>query len=97
MSCPINYDLEKCSSKEYNLSCETCVHYVEKISGLTTQELRVMNKICGGYSEFLKLETQHPSEMQDFVNAIHAIQGILAMRVIRRGYPEYWLTHKAEK
>lgn len=25
-SCPINYDLDKCSSKEYGLSCETCCH-----------------------------------------------------------------------
>lgn len=67
---------------------------LDNISGLTEQELNVMNRICEGYNEFLKLEMQHPSEMQDFVNAIHDIQSILAMRVIRREYPNYWLVHK---
>jgi hypothetical protein len=69
---------------------------IKQISGLTDQELKVMDEICHGYSEWLKLEMTHPSDMQDFVNAIHTIQGILAMRVIRRGYPEYWLTHNNE-
>jgi hypothetical protein len=65
------------------------------ISGLTDQELLVMDSILQGYSEWIKLEMTHPNEMQDFVNAIHNIQSILAMRVIRRGYPEYWLTYKS--
>ena len=65
------------------------------ISGLTDQELTVMNRVCEGYSEWLKLEMTHPSEMQDFVNNIHNIQSILAMRVMRRNYPKYWLTHKS--
>ena len=64
------------------------------ISGLTAQEINVMNKICEGYAEFLKLDRQHPCELQDFVNAVHAIQSTLAMRVMRRGYPEYWLSYK---
>ena len=96
MTCPIDYNLENCSSNEYGLTCDTCEHVksFKHISGLTPQEVKVMDKICGGYSEFLKLETQHPSEIQDFVNAIHAIQSTLAMRVVRRSYPEYWLIHK---
>lgn len=69
---------------------------INNISGLTEQEIKVMDKICEGYSEFLKLEMQHPCEMQDFVNAIHSIQSILALRVVRRSYPNYWLTHKSE-
>jgi len=67
---------------------------MNNISGLTEQELKVMDNICEGYTEFLKLDLQHPSEMGDFVNAIHVIQGILAMRVIRREHSEYWLIHK---
>lgn len=63
-------------------------------SGLTLEESNVMKHLCDGYSEFLKLEMQHPSEMQDFINAIHQLQSILAMRVIRRNYPNYWLIHK---
>jgi len=52
------------------------------ISGLTEQELVVMNRVCEGYSKWLKLEMTHPCEMQNFVNAIHNIQSNLAMRVI---------------
>jgi hypothetical protein len=24
--CPVNYELEKCSSNEYGFTCETCIH-----------------------------------------------------------------------
>jgi hypothetical protein len=67
---------------------------IPKISGLTKQEIKVMGKICEALSEWIKLEKQHPNETQDFVNAIHSIQYLLAMRVIRRGYPKYWITHR---
>jgi hypothetical protein len=30
-TCPINYDLDNCSSKEYGLTCETCFHNENKI------------------------------------------------------------------
>lgn len=65
---------------------------LKQISGLMDQELLVMDSITQGYNEWLKLEMTHPYEMQDFINAIHNIQSILAMRVIRRSYPKYWLT-----
>ena len=67
---------------------------LKQVSGLTDQESLVMDSISQGYNEWLKLEMTHPCEMQDFVNAIHNIQSILAMRVIRKNYPEYWLTYK---
>jgi len=70
------------------------IYNKEKISGLTEQELKVMDKILEGYNEFLKLERQHSSELDDIVNAVHSIQNILAMRVIRRNYPKYWLIKK---
>jgi hypothetical protein len=67
---------------------------LQQISGMLKQEQLVMDNICKAYSEFLKLEMQHPSEMKDFVNAIHTIQGILGMRIVRRNYSDYWLIHK---
>ena len=48
------------------------------------------------YGEFLEMERQHPDEMRDFVDCIHRIQDILAVRIVRRSYPEYWPTHKIE-
>ena len=69
---------------------------MEQISGLTDQEIKVMDKILEGYNEWLRLEMTHPAEMQDFINAVHTVQQLLAMRVIRRDYPKYWLTYKSK-
>ena len=77
--------------------CKMIEDNLDKITGLTNQEKIVMDKICDGYNEFLKLEKQHPSEQPDFASAIHLIQNILAMRIVRRNYPEYWLIHNDKK
>lgn len=70
---------------------------MSNISGLTEQEQLVMNKIVEAYSEWLKLKMQHTSEIQFFVDAIHTLQSTLAMRVIRRSYPKYWISDIQEK
>lgn len=31
LNCPIDYDLENCSSKEYGLDCSTCIHWKKDI------------------------------------------------------------------
>lgn len=31
MTCPIKYNLDQCSSKEYGLMCDTCIHYQDKL------------------------------------------------------------------
>ena len=48
------------------------------------------------YASFLKLERTHPSELSDFVYAVHLIQGLLCKRVIRRKYPQFWITDNGE-
>ena len=89
-----NQYYELCSDNIYLMHKNECQIIKDDITGLTPQEKIVMDKICDGYNEFLKLETQHPSEQPDFADAIHAVQNILAMRIVRRNYPEYWLIHK---
>jgi hypothetical protein len=83
-------------SNNFELIYEYPYQEVSQASGLTTQELKVMDSISQAYHEFLTLDSQHPNELTDFVNAIHTLQGILAMRVVRRGYSDYWLIHKGE-
>ena len=41
-----------------------------------------------------RLDKQHPNEITDLVDAVHKIQSLLALRVIRRNYPEYWIIKK---
>lgn len=62
-------------------------------TGLTPLEQDCMDGLIASYNAFLKMERQHPDEMRDFVDAVHRIQDILAVRVIRRLYPEGWPTH----
>ena len=58
------------------------------ITGLTAGEKEAMSKLLECYGSFLKLERTHPSELSDFVYAVHLIQGLLCKRVIRRVRPQ---------
>ena len=59
-------------------------------NGLTEDEQKAMDKLLGCYDIYLKLKPQHPSEMGDFVYAVHLIQGLLCKRIVRRLYPKEW-------
>ena len=65
--------------------------------GLTEEEQKCMSSLGDCHNQFLKLERQHPDELRDFVDGIHKIQGILAMRVVRRVYPEGWPIKKLKE
>jgi hypothetical protein len=60
--------------------------------GLCRQEARVMNAVLECLREFSALPREHPDELRDFVDGIHRLQGVLAMRVVRRSYPGGWRT-----
>ena len=66
-------------------------------TGLTLLEQECMDGLMGSYRAFLKMERQHPDEMRDFIDAVHKSQDILAVRVVRRLYPEGWPTHTINK
>ena len=66
-------------------------------NGLTNQEQEVMDDLMDAYGKYIKLEKQHPDDMREFVDAIHAQQGLLAMRVIRRCHPLGWATYREGK
>lgn len=62
----------------------------KKENGLTELEQKAMDKLLECYGIFLKLPSQHPSELPDFVYAVHLIQGLLCKRIVRRLYPKGW-------
>jgi hypothetical protein len=63
-------------------------------NGLTRDEDRVMTLLMRTYRAFLSLDREHPDEMREFVDGVHRIQGVLAMRVVRRAYPQGWQTYE---
>ena len=67
---------------------------IDSRTGLTAEEKKVMDSLMECYGHFLKLERQHCSELQDFVDAVHRIQDLLAVRIVRRVFPDGWSTHK---
>lgn len=62
--------------------------------GLTPEEESVLNSIGEAWGKFVELEQQHPSDLPEFHHAVHQMQQIVAMRVLRRDYPDYWANHK---
>jgi len=67
---------------------------INNISGFTEDEEKCMQYLMDAYGVFIEMERQHPDEMRDFVDAIHSLQNLLAVRVIRRVYPKYWPVYK---
>ena len=59
--------------------------------GLTDEEGEVMDALCEAVDAWNELERQHPDEDRDFYDAIHRLQDLLAVRVMRRLYPKAWL------
>ena len=69
---------------------------IDDRTGLTMDEKGVMDSLMECYGRFLKLEREHPTELRDFVDAVHRIQDLLAVRIVRRVFPEGWSTHEVK-
>lgn len=62
--------------------------------GLPPEEQSIMDNLVSAWNKFIKLEKQHPCDINEFGDAIHRLQGLLAMRPLRRQYPDYWKSYK---
>jgi hypothetical protein len=60
----------------------------------TPEEKEIMNLITQAHNRFVQLESTHPSEIKDWVNGLHSLQGVLGNRVLRRDYPEIFISKK---
>lgn len=70
---------------------------MDRNDGLTEQEGKVMDSLVNAWNEFTKLERTHPDECNYFADGINKCQNILAMRILRRDYPEGYPTYKDGK
>jgi hypothetical protein len=56
--------------------------------GLTEQEGKVMDSLVDAWNEYVKLEKQHPTDIDEFCDGIHRCQHALTIRILRRDYSE---------
>lgn len=63
------------------------------ISGLTAQEIRVSNALVEAWNAFVSSENLDVTtdDYIAFRDGIHKCQYVLAHRIIRHMYPEYWV------
>lgn len=59
-------------------------------TGLTDKEQEVMDSLVAAINRYAGLEIEHPHEFDDFLQSIHRLQDLLAIRVARRMFPEGW-------
>ena len=51
-----------------------------------------MDHLFDAAQAYARLEVQHPDEPQEFITLIHRLQDMLATRICRRLYPDYWIS-----
>lgn len=61
--------------------------------GLTDEEGVVADALVKAVEAWARLPRQHPQEINEFITAIHACQGLLTTRIARRHHPEGWPTY----
>lgn len=50
----------------------------------------ILKQLADAYSAFKSLDAKHPDDDDEFKDAIHAAQKIIALRVARRVDPHIW-------
>ena len=69
---------------------------IDPITGLDELEKKCMDGLIIAVEAWLKMERQHPDEMKDFIDLLHGMQNLLAVRIVRRNFPKGWLTYKVK-
>jgi hypothetical protein len=55
---------------------------------LTDSEKQILNMLCAAHNLYLSLETYHPAGAPEWVTHVHALQNMIATRVVYRTNPE---------
>lgn len=58
--------------------------------GLSPDEAAVMVHLMQAWDSYLALEKQHPSDLPEFQRALHELQRLLAVRIVRREYSGWY-------
>ena len=64
--------------------------YTAPAQGLTETEENCLNHLASAWQIFSELKGKHPQDDNEFCNAIHDAQKMLALRVARRVNPNVW-------
>lgn len=64
--------------------------------GITKEEKEILDGIVDVHNKYVKLESTHPSDMPDWVNAIHILQNLIGARILRREHPNIFATYKKD-
>lgn len=58
--------------------------------GLSLDEVAVMVHLVQAWDGYLALDVQHPNDLHEFQRALHELQRLLAVRIVRREYPMWY-------
>lgn len=73
-----------------NVSIETVFSVAAGEVPFEKGEKVIMDKIVEIHNLFVELDRKHPSELQEWITAIHQLQGIIEHRVFQRLFPNYF-------
>ena len=55
------------------------------------EEKEVLDDLVNAWNKFVKLDKEHPEEINDFADGIHKCQYVLAMRIARQVEPSIFI------
>ncbi len=79
-----------------NLLTDINITLHTKKEGFTPEEEFIMGAIGEAWDKFNALPKTHPDEQRPYLNHIHGLQQLLAMRILRRDYPKMFFTMPEE-
>lgn len=62
-------------------------------SPFTLDEQKIFNLIIEAHNKYVELEVTHPSDRQDWNNALHVLQRLMGQRILRREHPDVFISH----
>jgi hypothetical protein len=62
------------------------------MSGFTEKEKQIIEKLVDVHNLYCELESQHPSDITEWVGSLHQMQQLMGMRILRREHPEIFPT-----
>lgn len=94
MNQPINKEIADQARNDAQIRAELAV---EKEQIIVDKETLILSSINLGHDVFSGLVMTHPNDLADWVVHIHALQRIIATRIVRRDHPELFATYVEKK
>ena len=68
---------------------------VYKEDGLTVEERKVLCHLVDAWNGFVNMKSKNEDDDEEFRMHLHILQRMIAIRVVRREYPDFW--HNKDK